>query len=323
MKENKISFFGRLFLASGAVYLFLKYLSPVLAPAFAAVLFVTIFGPCLLKWQRKYKLSRQFGAIILLFLLLIILCGLGWVFGSYVVSNLPGWMDSIYDVRLPDKLEAMISQVEEKVLPGLLTQSLLYAGNCVKLFAFLVCFCIVTVLLAKDYDAVMNYLLEREDCRVILEVLCGVVRYLASFLRTQAVIMTLIGLLCSVVLCSIGISGGIFWGVAAGILDALPFIGTGVVLFPTAVLEFFSGHYFHVAVCAVLYVACILIREILEPKLIGGKVGLPPAIVLLAVYAGVKLFGPWGIIEGPLGFVVIRQIMVSTQSACKSTENVV
>ena len=46
----------------------------------------------------------------------------------------------------------------------------------------------------------------------------------------------------------------------------------------------------------------------LEPKLIGEKVGIYPIAILLAVYAGLKLFGGWGIIKGPLGLVVICQI---------------
>ncbi len=60
-----------------------------------------------------------------------------------------------------------------------------------------------------------------------------------------------------------------------------------------------------------LYAACVFLREVLEPKLIGRRVGIPPIAVLVSLYAGIKLFGVWGIIKGPLGFILIYQTWLS------------
>ena len=62
-----------------------------------------------------------------------------------------------------------------------------------------------------------------------------------------------------------------------------------------------------------MYVACIFIRELLEPKLIGKKIGVSPVLILLSIYAGIKLFGIWGIIGGPLGFIMIYQAYLSLE----------
>ena len=51
-----------------------------------------------------------------------------------------------------------------------------------------------------------------------------------------------------------------------------------------------------------------LTRELLEPKLIGKRIGIAPVFMLLAVYAGVKLFGVGGIVKGPLALIVIYEI---------------
>ena len=99
----------------------------------------------------------------------------------------------------------------------------------------------------------------------------------------------------------------------AGILDALPFIGTGIVLVPLGIQQFLQGQYFRAFFCLLLYVVCIFVRELLEPKLIGKKVGVPPIAILLSIYAGIKLFGIWGIIGGPLGFVMIYQGYLSIE----------
>ena len=60
-------------------------------------------------------------------------------------------------------------------------------------------------------------------------------------------------------------------------------------------------------VCIILYVVCIIIREFLEPKLIGKQMGVPPVAILVSIYAGVKLFGVWGILAGPLGFMIVYE----------------
>ena len=63
---------------------------------------------------------------------------------------------------------------------------------------------------------------------------------------------------------------------------------------------------------SVTYVACIAARELLEPRLLGAQIGLPPVLMLLSVYAGVKVFGAGGIFLGPLYTVLytegLRQI---------------
>ena len=174
-------------------------------------------------------------------------------------------------------------------------------------------FLITTVLLAKDYDSIMNRMLDREEWHIFLEVVCGIIRYIATFVKAQAVIMGAIACLAAAVLGFAGIRQGILWGILAGILDMLPFIGTGIILFPLALVQIFQGHYGRAVACFLLYIGCIFLREILEPKLIGKRIGVSPVAVLVSLYAGIQLFGIWGIIKGPLGFVIIYQTYLSLQ----------
>ena len=88
-------------------------------------------------------------------------------------------------------------------------------------------------------------------------------------------------------------------------MDMLPFIGTGIMLIPLALYQLISGHYLQAFLCFALYAVCALVREFLEPKLIGDRVGVWPVGILFAVFAGLHLFGIWGIIKGPLSLVII------------------
>ncbi|MCM1025042.1 MAG: AI-2E family transporter [Roseburia sp.] len=338
LRENRLVI---LLLLTGAVYFFLKYLVPVTAPILAALLFVTISGPLLQKLQKKWKLHRQVGAVLLLLTACAIVALIAWVLFSWIVGSLPGWLTGLDS--LEKEMFRIIHQICDVVgrtikidseylestifsgisdgldwfrmqfVPGMLSQSLEFVKALAAFGGFLISFLIATVLLAKDYDRIMNLLLDREDCHMLLEIICGITRYIATFVKAQIIIMSVIGSLAAAVLGLGGIKQGVLWGLLAGVLDALPFIGTGIVLLPLGIQQLFLGRYGRAVCCLLLYLACIFIRELLEPRLIGKRVGVSPIAILLAIYAGIKLFGLWGIIEGPLGFIMIYQSYLSVE----------
>lgn len=297
----------RLLLAAGAVFLFLKFLVPVLAPGLCAMLFVTIFGPLMQKLQKKCRLPRRVTALLLLLLLGMAVGGLIWLLLTLAIDGMDSFASGL--PILEEKMGNLVQlrQFSEKLLPEVMAKSPAYFGKLLKVGGFLICFLIATLLLAGDYDDIMNRLLEKESCEKVLTVVCGVIRYVATYVKAQAVILTIIGVLCGGVLTVMRIPNGCLWGILAGILDAMPFIGTGVVLVPLAISRFLAGKYAGAAGCLILYVVCIFVREILEPKLIGRRMGVAPVIILLSIYAGMKLFGPVGILEGPLGYVILAE----------------
>ena len=133
--------------------------------------------------------------------------------------------------------------------------------------------------------------------------------YIITFFKAQGVILLIIAVLCCVTLSIVGVEGGVFLGLLAGFLDVLPFVGTGIVLVPLSIWQLINGQYVRMTACLVLYGACVLVREFLEPRLIGNKMGISPVYILLAIYAGVKLFGVGGIVKGPLALIVIFEIL--------------
>jgi len=342
-KKNKLVI---LLLLTGAVYFFLKYIAPLTAPILIAMLFVTIFGPLLKKMQEKLHIHRQLGAVILLLVAGIAIVGFVWIFFSWIVGSLPEWIgqlevlekdlgeivhtlcgtvgkaigvDSVYlEKTILRNITDGIDYIQNHIVPGMLSQSLEYVKVLLALGGFFITFIITAVLLAKDYDDIMNRMLDRKEFHVLLEVICGIIRYIATFVKAQFLIISIIAVVSSVTLGISGIRHGVFWGIIAGCLDALPFIGTGIILVPLAMIQLFGGYYGKAIVCIVLYIACIFLRELLEPKLIGKQMGITPLAVLLSLYAGIQLFGIWGIIKGPLGFVIVYE---SYRSILRRVEN--
>ena len=63
---------------------------------------------------------------------------------------------------------------------------------------------------------------------------------------------------------------------------------------------------------AALYLVCYFLREILEARMMGGAAGLSPLETLMAMYAGLRLFGLAGLFLGPAGLLIIREFALKT-----------
>lgn len=328
-----------LLLIVGAVYFFLRFLCPLLAPVLIAVLFLTMFYPTLDDIQKKTHVKKQFLAVIFIVFFGIVISVAAWVLVTVLMQYFPAFIGGAEEVQtrlsvfvrdccgnaekifgvhidtvenvLIEKIDILVEDFQGQVLPKLLDHSWSYAQSILSLGGFIGITVIATVLLAKDYDEILDKMAVQAESRMLLEVVVRVIKYIATFIRAQLLIMLLIGSLCMFVLGVSRVEHGILWGLLAGFLDVLPFIGTGVVLIPLAVWQLLEGGYLQAAACVVLYIACALLRECMEPRLIGERVGVYPVAILVAVYAGLKLFGIGGIFLGPIGLVIVQQIYMA------------
>ncbi len=325
-----------LLLIVGAVYFFLQYICPLIAPVLVAILFLTTLYPTLDDIQKKTHIKKQFLAVIFISFLGIALVCLAWIIVTVFMQYVPEFLGNADNVQLQinlfvreccdaiertfgisaravesgiiEKVDILVEDFQDQILPGLLSKSWSYARSVFSLGGFIGITVIATVLLAKDYDEILDKMAVESGSRMVLEVVVRVIRYIATFVKAQLIIMITVGGSCMLVLGLCKVENGVLWGMLAGFLDVLPFIGTGIVLIPITIWQLLQGHYFQAVACVALYVFCILVRESMEPKLIGDKVGIYPVGILIAVYAGLKLFGILGIFLGPLGLVIIQQI---------------
>lgn len=96
--------------------------------------------------------------------------------------------------------------------------------------------------------------------------------------------------------------------VVTAIVDILPVLGTGTILIPWAVFNLFTGNIGLGIGLIVLYALITVIRQILEPRLVSMNVGIHPAVTLLGMYLGVRLFGVLGIFILPITFFLIKAL---------------
>lgn len=91
------------------------------------------------------------------------------------------------------------------------------------------------------------------------------------------------------------------------ILDFLPVFGTGAVLWPWALIDMLTDNYFRAIGLIVIYLICQIIKQVLQPKMVGDSIGISPLSTLFFLYIGYKLYGVVGMIFGvPVGMVVVN-----------------
>lgn len=100
------------------------------------------------------------------------------------------------------------------------------------------------------------------------------------------------------------VNNAYIWSFVIALIDFLPVLGTGIVMIPWAVYSAFSGNTALAVGLAVLYIAIVIIRNFLEPKIVSQQIGINPLFTLFSMYLGLKLFGGAGLVIFPLILIV-------------------
>lgn len=91
------------------------------------------------------------------------------------------------------------------------------------------------------------------------------------------------------------------------LLDFLPFFGTGTALIPWGLYKLMVGDYKMVIGLVILYGVTQLVRQLIQPKLVGDSMGLKPLLTLVFLYAGYKIGGVIAMIFAvPIGMIVMN-----------------
>ena len=120
-------------------------------------------------------------------------------------------------------------------------------------------------------------------------------------------IMSVNFIILSVGLTIIGAGNPLASGVIIALVDALPLLGCGTVLIPWAVWCFLSGEAVRGVGLLILLGVIYVVRQFLEPRVIGRMTGVHPFVALAAVYIGLKLGGVGGMILAPIILMCVKQ----------------
>lgn len=214
---------------------------------------------------------------------------------------------------LDAQLEQIVNHIQTSVLPSITEQTLRLALGTAEAFALIVIILVVAILLVKDLDRYRERFRASAFAPVLLPV-TDRLRYSAvAYLRTQGIIMLITAVLCTLGLVLIKNPYALLLGLAIALLDALPVLGSGMILLPWSIVLFFQKNYIPGAILLTVFVLCVILREFLEPKLLGKGIGIRPLYTLISMYLGIRIFGVAGFILGPIGLVIIKSLYEQTE----------
>lgn len=182
------------------------------------------------------------------------------------------------------------------------------------LIAFLVCV-ITTCFMTADYDVITDFInaqlseKRREDfkrAKALLKSSLGKMgkAYLLIMLVTFSEM--LIGLSILKLLGIFNSSYIVIISVATAVVDIIPVLGTGTVLIPWAIVCLIMGNYPMAIGLGILYGVITVIRQVVEPKLVAGQLGLPPFVTISAIYIGLKTMGVLGMFIAPVMIIMVK-----------------
>ena len=326
-----------------AAVLLCRFVLPRIAPFIVALLMALVAKPAVRFLREKVRIGRTAAGIlpvILLYLLLAFLIGfLGVRLFDYLkdlATGLPGFyrnsflpaatrlfdglrhLTERFDPDSADTLGSIIdmasAQLENTVvsfagkLLGRLTTA---AFGLPAVFLGALIAVIATVFLAVDWDRIRAFCRhqlsdgQREMADRVLENLSGTIR---KYVRSYALILciTFCELLIGFLILGIGNPAGV--ALAIAVFDVLPVVGCGTVLIPWSVVSFLTGNWPLGAGLFFHYVVIAIVRNVIEPKIVGTRVGLHPLVTLLGMVLGRALFGPVGILGLPFAMAIVAAL---------------
>ena len=326
-----------------AVFLLLKYGLPMLSPFVIAFVIAYLLKRPVIFLSRKLHLPRKPAAVLLVLVfystigLLISLLGIrAFSTTRDLVMNLP----QIYAAHVEPVLTDIFGNVEQglkkmdpslvSTLEDLFNQFIQSIGQMVSslsmsamgtisgvasslpgLFIKLLLMIISTFFIAADYELLTGFFLKQLDGKskqIFLQVKKYVVGTLFVCIRSYALIMTITFIELSVGLSIIGVKNSILIAFLISVFDILPVLGTGGIMIPWTIIAALTGDYSLSIGLLIVYLIITVIRNSIEPKIVGSQIGLHPVVTLASMFVGVQLLGVVGLFGFPISLSLLRHL---------------
>ncbi len=330
-------------LIAAIVFLVFKYLIGLIWPFFLAFLFAWLLRPLIRVMTEKWRMRYNISAAICLVLFFLVAGGILTAIIFRIVStasDMVGAIPSLYTDTIEPGLKRALTSIEDlllRVSPEMYTMVDDSLGNVISsissavaqfsvkavtvvsgwvtklpslLLSLLICL-IATVFMTMDFPGITAFVLRQipvKTKRIITETMESlknvVFRFGKGYLIVMAITFTeiLIGLLI------IRQNNAGLIAAAIAIFDIFPIVGAGMILAPWAIITLISGAYAKGIGLLALWIIVIIVRQIIEPRIVGRSVGLHPLVTLMSMFVGTKLFGGIGLFGLPITCAIVKSL---------------
>ncbi|NLG88591.1 MAG: sporulation integral membrane protein YtvI [Clostridiaceae bacterium] len=320
------------------VYLLLR-LSLYCIPFIIAFILSSLIEPIINFMEKKIKIPRKIGTVLSLLLVFSILGTiLGLIISRLVkeivnvynqINEIFGSMQYFFDaviervnniyISLPKTISDTIdkyfadaaSNVREWLTP-LVAKITGFTLSLPQVLVFIVVTILATYFMSSDKHRINRFLDRQFPVQWMertREVLNKLFSALFGWLRAQLILMTVTFTELTVAFLIMRIENALLLALLIAVIDALPVFGVGTVLIPWGIIEIFAGNYQRGFSLLLIYIIVLVVRQLIEPKIVGEQIGIHPLLTLFAMYTGLQLMGVIGMIVGPVLMVITKSVL--------------
>lgn len=313
------------------IWLFLRYLLPLFLP-FGAGLLLALAAEPAVRLGVRWKLPRWASAGLGVSLTLVLFVTLVGVIGAVTVKELgvlAGRLPDLQDtarqattqlrnlmesaaMRTPDGIRPLVDRSIKGLFSSVsLEQSAMQLPSAIKTFlsripdgALGVGTGIISgFMFSARLPKLKMWLSQKTPSRVKTQLLPGLKRGKDALLGWLKAQLKLSSITCGIVLVGLlllGIPFAPVWAVGIALIDAVPLLGTGIVLVPWAMVSLMQRRSLQAVGLLCIYLCAVVTRTVLEPRLVGRHLGLDPLVTLLFLYLGYRFWGIFGMLLAPM-----------------------
>lgn len=320
---------------TGVVYLSFRYLLPLTAPFLMAALVGLLLHPAVIWLHDKGKIPTGVSATVLVSALVAAVGAAALYLGKILLEQLQSLMAGVpvymqyFDnwvkdcccqverfMKLPDgavftQVTGAIEQaglhVRENGMNYVMDGSVPLIKGLGTAGAVLAIFLIASVMAAKDMGKIREFF-HRSIFKEEFGRLFGRLSEVGgAWARSELTIFTSVTAVCTAGLWLLKNPYAFLAGVGIAFVDFLPVFGSGTVFVPWVLICVIQRNYGKAAALMTIYLICYFLRNTIEARKMGNRLGLHPMAMLLAAFVGWQLFGLAGFILGPIGLLIILE----------------
>lgn len=316
---------------------FAGYVLWLLTPFIIAYFVSLLVNPMVNGIEKRFKLPRGVCAVVVIVLTVGILggiiAGIVWkiideIRGVYedlpiIYSNIRiAWTHisnffSDFVSMLPENMQKVFDDTSNQLFEWLAnlatnTQIVRSAGNIAKklpkFFVIAIVFILSLYFMITDAKRISSAIKKPFTSQFIEKIenfKTDLKKNVGGYVKAQLFIMCISFTIILIGLSILKVNYALVIALAIAVLDALPFFGSGAVLWPWAVVAFIMGESLKGVGLIIIYLAVILMRQFIEPKLVSKNIGIHPLVTLISMYVGFRVFSIGGMILGPLLMVMV------------------
>ena len=330
---------------AGLIYIILKYAVYYFMPFIIGLIIALLVEPLVKLLVKRLKFKRQIASVVSIFSLVIVISLLLFLLISIVTKELgeltkllPSISDQIPKTidhfkgkisgalsSLPPNIsvqaDKMLTNLIEDIvnIPTMLGNNMLSGLGKVAtsvptiVLAFIISL-VSSMFFSMDYPKIRAFFLKQIPQRhnhIAIDAKFYTVNTIGKLVQSYATLMFITFVELSIGLSIFRIPYAITIALAVAFVDIFPVLGTGTVLIPWSIIAFIMGNTYLGFSLLILYAFILIVRNALEPKIVGHNIGLHPLVTLIAIVIGLELFGLVGILTFPITIIILKNLQDS------------